>query len=295
MSIRSKLDRYLHRGHMLVEGWMLPGAATMIVAISHAQRKLGVSGHLAEIGVHHGKLFILLCLLSHDGERCVAVDLFGDQDRNIDGSGRGDLETFLSNLDRHADVARTIVHQGDSLELDGSLLVGLASGRFRLISIDGGHTAKITAHDLATAENALCEGGVIILDDCFHEMWPGVSDGVHDYFQTHRDVVPFAIGANKVLFCHASYLDHYIEAARSVTIRTADRCFLGHGVLCCDFAPLTLTEKIGIMPAWVAIRDIGPIPLVRRAYRRLAATARTVIRSPLTLPCGQWIGCMMSC
>jgi Methyltransferase domain len=261
---------------MSVEGWMLPGAVQMIVAISGAQQKLLVRGHIAEIGVHHGKLFILLCLLCGEGERSVAVDLFGDQDKNIDKSGRGDLDKLLANLHRHAGVTNTIVHRGDSLKLDGDFLVRLAEGHFRLISIDAGHTREATAHDIATAEKALCQGGVIILDDYFNEMWPGVSDGVQDYFRTHRNVVPFAIGGNKVLFCHPLYLDHYIEALRKVTTKTVDQWFLNHPVLCCDFVPPTLAQRIGRMPAWVAIKDIGPVPFARRAYRRLVGVTRMV-------------------
>jgi hypothetical protein len=276
MGARSKLDRYLRRGHKLVEGWMPPGAADMIVAMSHAQQKFQVTGHVAEIGVHHGKLFILLCLLRAEGEWSVAVDLFGDQDRNIDASGEGDREKLLENLRRYADVTHLILHQGDSLELDGKALVALAGGHFRLISIDGGHSAEITAHDLTTAENALVQAGVIVLDDCFNEMWPGVSDGVHEYFTTRRSIVPFAVGANKVLFCRPPYVDHYVEVLRNLPTKMVDRSFLGYRVLCCDFTPLALTEKVGRMPAWIAVKDIGPVPLLRRSYRRVAALARTI-------------------
>jgi hypothetical protein len=46
--------------------------------------------------------------------------------------------------------------------------------------------------------------GVIILDDYFNEMWPGVSEGVHRYFRELHGVLPFATGANKMLFCNAS-------------------------------------------------------------------------------------------
>lgn len=39
-----------------------------------AQRAQQISGAVAEIGVHHGKLFIGLRLLQHSGESSVAVD-----------------------------------------------------------------------------------------------------------------------------------------------------------------------------------------------------------------------------
>jgi Methyltransferase domain len=275
---RSKLDRYLRRGHMMVEGWMPLGAAKIIVAISNAQRNLQVGGHVAEIGVHHGKLFVLLCLLAREGESAVAVDLFNDQHKNIDNSGEGNREKLQSNLRRYANVTRVIFHQGDSLEINGNFLKGLADGVFRLISVDGGHTAEITSHDLATAEDALCEGGIIILDDCFNEMWPGVSDGVRDFFQISRSIVPCAIGGNKVIFCHPSHVDYYIGAVRNVSTKTADQHFLGHPVICCNFEPIALTEKIGRNPVWIAIKDIPPFPLARRTYRRLVTVARVDFR-----------------
>jgi Methyltransferase domain len=43
--------------------------------------------------------------------------------------------------------------------LDAPALKRLAGGAYRLISIDGGHSAKTTAHDLAIAVEALAPGG----------------------------------------------------------------------------------------------------------------------------------------
>ena len=171
---------------------MLPAAANMIATLSAVQEAQRVSGNVAEIGVHHGKLFILLYLLARGDERAVAVDLFADQTRNVDQSGGGDLDKFLVNLARHADadMRRLVVHEGDSTALDGAALRRLAGGVYRLISIDGGHTAETTAHDLAIAVEALAPGGVIILDDYFNEMWPGVSESVHRYFRERRGILP---------------------------------------------------------------------------------------------------------
>jgi hypothetical protein len=91
--------------------------------------------------------------------RAVAIDLFEDQHLNIDLSGSGDLAKFHRNLLRHADDARLVLHQGNSLELAGADLVRLAEGPLRFVSVDGGHTAETTAHDLAVADAALAEGG----------------------------------------------------------------------------------------------------------------------------------------
>ena len=62
----NKVDRYLLRGSRTVAGWMFSGAAAMVRAISDAQRE---PGNIAEIGVYHGMLFILLYLLARGDGR----------------------------------------------------------------------------------------------------------------------------------------------------------------------------------------------------------------------------------
>jgi hypothetical protein len=263
----SKIERYLRRGHKFVEGWLLPGAAAVVTAIGRQQIKDGIRGNVAEIGVHHGRLFILLYLLARDDENAIAIDLFNEQEKNIDQSGRGDLSRFLSNVRRYADDQRLIVHQGDSTELTSQRLLELSRGPLRLVSIDGGHTADITANDLGIVEGALAQGGVAILDDCFNEMWPGVAEGMFRYFQKQRGIVPFAIGGNKVLFTQSRFSDRYATALHPLSARAAAREFLGHSVLCLDFTPSQITERIGQIRAWKAVKDIPPVPMLRRLYR----------------------------
>jgi hypothetical protein len=253
---------------------MLPAAANMIATLSAVQKAQRVNGNVAEIGVHHGKLFILLYLLARGDERAVAVDLFADQTRNVDQSGAGDLDKFLVNLARHADadMRRLVVHEGDSTALDGAALRRLAGGAYRLISIDGGHTAETTAHDLAIAVEALASGGVIILDDYFNEMWPGVSEGVHRYFRERRSILPFASGANKMFFCAPDAIPLYVDSLRAIATKTLERDFLGTRILCCNFAPLPFGERVGKDSRWRAVKDSGPVRIARQAYHFARAT-----------------------
>jgi hypothetical protein len=241
----------------LVKGWLLPGAAQSIVLLSAEQRNANRSGSVAEIGVHHGKLFILLYLLSAENELAMAIDLFSQQHLNVDGSGAGDLERFKRNLQRHADVSRLVVHEGDSTQLTARHLLELGRGPFRLISIDGGHTAEITAHDMATSEGALAEGGIIILDDCFNEAWPGVTDGVHQYFAEPRTIVPFGIGAAKTFFCQRVFAQQYAAVLRKMDPKATEHDFLGCRVVCFDCEPWTLT-------GWV--RKVDAFRIFRRAF-----------------------------
>jgi len=253
---RSRLNAYIKHGQFLVKGWLLPGAPEAIVLLSDEQRNARLQGGIAEIGVHHGKLFLLLYLLGTVDEPAVAIDLFSKQELNVDNSGAGDLERLKQNLRRHADTSRLVVHEGDSTQLTSSDLLRLGRGPLRMISIDGGHTADITAHDLATSEGALTEGGIIILDDCFNEMWPGVVDGVHKYFSQPRTIVPFGVGANKTLFCHRPFVDRYADVLRKLDRRSIEQQFLGEPVVYFNFAPWSFSRWYQRVDAWRAVRRL---------------------------------------
>lgn len=261
--MEQRVSSYIHRGKFYVEGWLRTEAALVIAALGERQQALGVRGGAAEIGVHHGKLFILLYLLGREQEKAVAIDVFADQHLNVDRSGGGDLEKFRRNLERHADTRRLVVHQGNSLDLSGAELMRLAEGPLRLVSVDGGHTPGLAAHDLATAETALADGGIIVVDDVFNEQWPGVCDGVHRYFAERPNLVPFAIGHNKTYFCRPSYRDAYREAAVAVASSATTPDFLGEQVAVLQFRRLGLQERIGHTAAWRRLRTT-PIGLPLR-------------------------------
>ncbi len=261
------LERYVKSGYRRVEGWLLPGAVQMIIACAGVQTARGVKGHVAEIGVHHGKFFILLYLLKAAGEKAVAVDLFGEQEKNIDGSGEGNLAKLNENLQKHAGNNDVIICAGDSAKITGNSLIEAAGGKFRFVSIDGGHTAAITAHDLATAETALAPGGIVILDDYFNEMWPEVSVGTTNYFSAPRGIAPFAIGANKVLFCHSDYAHAYSEAVKLNCPAYVERNFLGARVVCAEFAKPALAVRIGRQGWWKLLRETPPGRMLRALYK----------------------------
>lgn len=250
----ARVEKYLHRGRFYVEGWLRTEAALTVIALNEAQRSRSIGGGVAEIGVHHGKLFILLYLLSRSPERAVAIDLFGDQHLNIDRSGAGDLARFRRNLEQHADTDRLVLQQGNSLDLTGADLVRLADGPLRLASVDGGHTAEIAAHDLATVEAALAEGGIVIVDDVFNEQWPGVGDGVRRWYERRPNLVPFAIGANKTYFCRPSHRDVYRQAAVAAASSATSPEFLGETVAFLQFERPGLKDRVAHSAAWRRLR-----------------------------------------
>jgi hypothetical protein len=209
-------ETYRAIGRRTVQGWVEPQTLDILRTLTEAQDHHGVSGAVAEIGVHHGKLFIGLQLLNRPGAPAVAVDVFGDQDLNVDQSGRGDLERFEANVRRWSDWSSVVVRQVDSAHLTGDDVRTLAQGPVRLFSVDGGHTEEIVQHDMRTAEQALAPGGIAVADDVFNPEWPGVSVGTLRHLDTDGALVPFAIGFNKVYFTDRAHAALYREAIRTI-------------------------------------------------------------------------------
>jgi len=192
----ASLANYLELGIGRVEGWLLPTAASIVGHLLVHQTSAGLRGDVCEIGVHHGKLFLILANATVPGERAVAVDVFGDQEKNIDGSGSGDREIFERHLATYAPSATVDIIQESSLDLER---LGFLSRRFRFVSIDGGHTASITANDLRLAECTTLKGGIVAVDDILSHDWTGVLSGVSTYLAEGGTLVPFALVPNKLL------------------------------------------------------------------------------------------------
>jgi len=248
------IDNYIKHCHEKIEGWLHTDATTIITHIAQAQNKFGIKGHVCEIGVHHGLLFILLYLLTKSNENAVAVDIFDKQYLNLDDSGKGDLEKFLNNLEYFAkDKRRLKVIAEDSTRISADDIKSTVGGEVRLFSIDGGHTADITRNDLRIASQLICEGGVIILDDCFNGLFPAVSEGTNQFFlyENHRNIVPFAIGtatANKLFLTSRNYADKYIEYLLEHDIENVGYSrqpeFFGHRVISFEFKLPSLRSLI---------------------------------------------------
>ena len=217
--------KYKRSGHRQVAGWIDPKILSVVEAVAAEQERRRVTGSIAEIGVHHGRFFLGLLLATPPGAGAVAIDLFEDQERNIDASGKGDRDVFQDNLAKHAPGRTVEVVSADSSTLAGEDIVELAGGqRIRLFSVDGGHYASLVEHDMRTAEESLAPGGVVIGDDVFNQEWPGAVEGTLAYLDKTDDIVPFGIGFNKVLFTDHDHADDY----RSALAELARRRFWRH-------------------------------------------------------------------
>jgi len=188
-----------------VPGWLNDGAISAVIAFAKWQHDNNVLGDVAEIGVHHGKFFILLANIRRRHERAFAIDIFDDQHLNADKSGCGDLSKFLENLRQYGSEVGLSVLKKDSKKLTRGDFYSNKKGNIRLFSIDGSHTAAHTCSDLAIASQLIGADGLIILDDFYNPDWPGVQEGFYRHLMNPGcETAPFAYGNNKLFLCKAA-------------------------------------------------------------------------------------------
>jgi hypothetical protein len=206
----SALDKYTAGESKTIEGWLYRIDAEILRTILTAQNVGGLTGSVAEIGVHHGRGFVLLCLGLLKGDRAYCVDIFDDQHLNKDHSGRGNRAILENNLKRFGIAVEQVRIDPRSSALVQPSDVMSQVGPIRLFSIDGGHWQDIVASDLALAEQVLAEYGVIALDDFHRAEWPEVSVGYFKWFAGRkRPIVPFAIGFKQLFLCQSDRVDFY--------------------------------------------------------------------------------------
>jgi len=269
----SSLSRYSTFGHKHVDGWLDELAIAAIIRLSKAQADRNVSGGACEVGVHHGRLFILLHLLTKGNERTVAYDLFENQEENVDKSGLGSRGSLLRNLDKHGcDSSRIKLVTVNSLTLNAGQVVSDCESRPRLFSIDGGHTPKITRSDLCLAAQAICQGGLVILDDFFNESWPGVAEGTcRAFFDGSVTLIPVVIVGNKFIFTNdlaaAQAYQRALEDLGDKMLISMSAVFDKSVVVLTD-KEVNLRTKLARTVIWRAVRDTRIGSVVRSIANR---------------------------
>jgi predicted O-methyltransferase YrrM len=206
----SSLRKYITKRRNEVQGWFSRVDAEILYTTATLQNYQNLSGSVVEIGVHHGKSLIAMCLALKHNEKAYAIDVFENYRANLDLSGMGDERILKLNLSRfNIPIDTVILDKRPSQHVKPHDILTTV-GEARLFSIDGGHWAEVVQNDLSIAENSLAEHGVIALDDFHRPEWPEVSAG---YFAWHanrsKSIVPLAIGSNKLYLCFDKYVDYY--------------------------------------------------------------------------------------
>jgi hypothetical protein len=216
MNNSTLINEYSRCGKKSVEGWFQRIDAEIFSTLLAFQKTHGIAGGCCEIGVHHGKSFIPLCLSLNANELGLCIDIFEDQTRNLDQSGCGDREALFANLKRFGvDLSRVRVLDESSENVAVDRILDEV-GPIRFFSIDGGHWKSIVQSDLALAEACLAQGGVIALDDVFRADWPEVTFGLASWLERAKtNIVPFAYGTNKLYLCRETFAAAYRESIRT--------------------------------------------------------------------------------
>ena len=205
-------------------------------SLLECQANLSIYGAPAEIGVHLGRSFFLLCAARRDGERALAVDLFADDTLYTDSSGKGRGYTFHANRAKLGVVlSQEEIFKGYSNTLTADE-IRRRIGEVRLFSVDGGHMYDDVLGDLKLAADVMVKDGIIAIDDFMNGAWPEVTFASYDWFkQVGMDWVPFASTPAKLLVARQGHAEKYISAieADPYLSRMVSRkiTILGHPVL----------------------------------------------------------------
>lgn len=193
------LDRYVASSMKTVHGYLTTLDARLIKALLLHQRENHIVGHLCEIGVHHGRLFLMLALTRRAGERALAIDLFEDDARNATGPHAGRDRALFRNARRLGlELSGWEILKKSSLDLEPADILARTTGSVRFFSIDGCHQYQSVENDLRLAERTLSGEGVIAVDDFFNRGWPDVSFATCAYLRCSTAIVPFAVTPKKL-------------------------------------------------------------------------------------------------
>jgi len=205
-----------HKKLARIDGWFARTDFEICKTILLSQSGMA-SAHrsVVEIGVHHGKSFVVLGAYSGES-KLYAVDIFDDQDKNRDRSGHGNKEVFLDNLNAfNIHASRVVIDSRSSSNVDAEDILSTV-GSARFFHIDGAHHYAAVKNDLGLAVSVLDAEGVIAIDDVFRPEWPEVSMAtLGSGTLESAGFVCFAIGFNKSYFCKKSLVEKYQEALRA--------------------------------------------------------------------------------
>lgn len=208
---------YICKHMYSIKGYLRSCDAQLIRILLENQEKQGVCGNLCEIGVHHGRLFLLLALTRKNRESAIAIDLFEDDAINQNSAQAGRNGALQRNAKRlNIPLADTEIWKGSSLDLTGEAIQQLAGGPIRFFSVDGGHMYRHVENDLRLAQQSLIPEGIIALDDFFCRRWPEVSAATIDFMRNQQEFVPVFITPSKLYFARREFTKKLIDSVLPV-------------------------------------------------------------------------------
>ncbi len=227
------LDKYISRSMTGVQGYLTVLDARIIATLLSYQDENVARGHLCEIGVHHGRLFLMLALARRSGERAVAIDLFEDDAINSNTRHAGRNRALSINAQRLGiDLSEDETFKTSSLDIKPADILARTTGRVRFFSVDGCHLYHEVGNDLRLAEQTITPDGIIAVDDFFNTEWADVSFATGDFLVRSNAIVPFAI-TSKLYLAAPEAAEKYKKALLEVSdvARITNVQILGKDVL----------------------------------------------------------------
>lgn len=212
------LDKYVARSMKTVQGFLTTLDARLIATLLSYQDENNITGHLGEIGVHHGRLFLMLALARRAGERALAIDLFEDDADNAKTGHAGRDRALFENARRLGiEFSKDEIFKTSSLDIKPADILARTAGPLRFFSVDGGHLYHHVENDLRLAEQTLTRDGIIAVDDFFNIGWVDISFATYDFLRQTSAVIPFAITSKKLYLAPPAAADNYKAAIRKRT------------------------------------------------------------------------------
>ena len=154
---------------------------------------------ICEIGVWRGGWINSLCI-NQVADRIIGIDPYPG----------------LEEIKR--EFEESVMSQFPNVELYSSLdqlLVESPKVTFDMIHIDGEHSEVALLKDLDSSSRILDRGGILIIDDIWHESFPGVASAAFKFIHS-SDFTPFLISGAKMYLCRESEHKRFLESTKQI-------------------------------------------------------------------------------
>lgn len=200
-STSKELDLYWSRSKDNIAGGGLSrGSATVWDLLFQYQKKEGILGNIAELGVFHGFTSRFDGLYLEEQEHLFLIDKFMQK------------EVVSKNLCKISGSLPKNLHwfSLDSMSVRKRDLLKDYVDSFRWFHIDGEHSYDAVVSDLELAVQCVSREGIIVVDDFFNIGSVGITEALFWFLSYNKHLVRmFCCGFNKAYLCSPMYLKYY--------------------------------------------------------------------------------------
>jgi hypothetical protein len=234
---RSRLDSY-DSGPTARGGGLYQAAVALTRVMLEAQERLGLGGHLVEIGVLEGRFSGLINHFRQPDEILFAIDpYYGPA-----GEDHPAMASARDWLSRHPPGLEGVVflRQDSATVTPNQLRIRKRGVRF--VHVDGDHRLEPAYQDFRLAGQILERGGILVVDDYYDRFSPGVAAALTKFMLLEGawKFAPVASGGNKIFLTtsdhHWAYRKLLEEKTNFLAVRQhRDVDLYGHPCLMFDY------------------------------------------------------------